>query len=143
MPETRFFCAVCGTALKAAAGSADDLVECPSCSCVVPVPSRVKIGCTAAGAHVFPPDVLAVEVKFRCGGCKSKLRADGRWEGRSIKCPECGAKLSVPRWSSAAVEESPSLRDALAPLATAMPCLSSAEVEFLSEPADVRPKLAC
>lgn len=142
MPETRFFCAVCGTALKAAAGSPDDLVECPSCSCVVPVPSRVKIGRSAGCAHVFPPDVLAVEVKFLCSGCKNKLRADGRWEGRSIKCPECGTKLTVPRWSVAAGEASPLLRDALAPLATATTCLSTAEVEFLSEPATARPKVA-
>ena len=135
MSDTRFFCAICGTALKAAADWPGDLAECPACSSIVPVPGRMKAGC----AHVFPPDVLAVEVKFLCGSCKRKLRADGRWEGRSIKCPECGAKLSVPRWSSAAGETAP---DASAPVATAMTCLSAAEVEFLSGTMATRTKVA-
>ena len=142
MTETRFFCAVCGTALKAAAESPDNLVECHSCSHVVPVPNRVKTGRTPGCAHVFPPDVLAVEVKFRCGSCKNKLRVDGRWEGRSVKCPQCGARLTVPRWSGTPGDDAPPLRGASSPNAIPTTQLSTAEVEFLSEPAATRPKVA-
>jgi DNA-directed RNA polymerase subunit RPC12/RpoP len=96
----------------------------------------------AGSPHVFPPDVLAVEVKFLCGACKNKLRADARWEGRSIKCPVCSEKARVPRWSRQAEEKIVQLRDPHAPVAPAKVGLSVAEVEFLSGSTVARPRMA-
>src|SRR5471030_1717752 len=90
MPTIRFFCVICGTALQGNTDANDDVIECHSCARQVPVPRLANLPDRTAGcAPAFPPDVLALEVKFLCTACRSPLRADARWEGRHVVCPVC------------------------------------------------------
>jgi DNA-directed RNA polymerase subunit RPC12/RpoP len=86
----------------------------------------------------FPPEILAVEVKFLCTSCQSRLGADARWQGRGVLCPVCGDKTRVPLWSnipgwSPTPETS---QGAKAPLTVK---LSSEEIAFLSQPTAANP----
>src|SRR5262245_38158370 len=102
MSTIRFFCVICGTALEGKASAHGDVVECHACARQVPVPGLVKMpGGTVECAPVFPPDVLALEVKFLCTSGRSPLRADARWEGRKVVCPVCKDSTQIPRWSQA------------------------------------------
>lgn len=92
-------------------------------------------------APVFPPDVLELEVKFLCAFCNNRLRADARWEGRSVICPVCSEKTGVPRWSagfrwSGVNHETdiPDVRPASAPR------LSEDEIAFLTDAATAIPE---
>lgn len=146
MPHYRFYCVICGNAMKASLDSTDDVVECPTCARVVPVPKLAPL----AGQHadcvpVFPQEVLSLEVKFLCTACNNRLRADARWEGRAVTCPVCTEKTRVPRWSTVARwsrmrEESPPPVPAAgaSPEAAAI-SLSREEIAFLSDPAPARP----
>ena len=68
MATVTFFCAICGSVISIASPD-DSLVQCPDCSHVVPVPASVSAAPEFAEAMgVFPEGVLALEVKFRCGG---------------------------------------------------------------------------
>lgn len=101
MPTTHFFCVICGAALRASSDSPDDLMECHACSRYVPVPRPAGLREESAGyLPVFPPEVLELSVKFQCTRCESWLRADARWEGRGVSCPDCGDKTTIPRWSA-------------------------------------------
>ncbi len=141
MPTIRFFCVICGTALHAPSDSPKNIVECPSCSRSVPVPGPV--GLTSRLSHcppVFPPEVLDLEVKFLCSSCNHRLRADARWEGRSVVCPVCSEKIGVPRWSAGLrwadmgdEAETPPVRKASATGGAAALKLSEDEIAFLSE----------
>jgi DNA-directed RNA polymerase subunit RPC12/RpoP len=145
MPTIRFFCVICGTTLTAPADSPKNIVECPSCSRCVPVPRPVGLtGRLTRCAPVFPPDVLELEVKFLCAFCNNRLRADARWEGRSVICPVCSEKTGVPRWSAGFrwsgvnhETDTPDVRAASTP-ATA-PRLSEDEIAFLTDPATAIP----
>ena len=95
-----------------------------------------SVGCVT----VFPPEILAVEVKFLCTSCQSRLGADARWEGRGVTCPVCGDKTHVPRWSNVsqwprAADVAPGAKTPGIPDAS----LSSEEIEFLSHPAPANP----
>lgn len=140
MPTIRFYCVICGTAMKTSSDSPDDVVQCPSCSRRVPVPRLTSLSGRFAGCvPVFPPEVLDLEVKFLCTSCRNRLRADARWEGRNVVCPVCSKKTAVPRWSrvpmwsrapEAAVAASRPDRPGNE---TAVVSLSPEEIEFLSE----------
>jgi hypothetical protein len=85
--------------------------------------------------------VLDLEVKFLCGFCNNRLRADARWEGRSVICPVCSEKTGVPRWSAGFrwsgvnhETDTPDVRPASTPGATA-PRLSEDEIAFLTDQA--------
>jgi transcription elongation factor Elf1 len=69
--------------------------------------------------RVFPRGVLALDLKFLCPSCNTKLAIDARWEGTAVTCPTCRNTAQVPRWSHRAA---PVVR------------LSVDEVHFLSEP---------
>ena len=135
MPTIRFFCIICGTGLRGTSDSRDHVTECPSCTRRVPVPQLADIhGDSGNYAPVLPPDVLELSVKFLCAACRSPLRADARWEGRTVVCPVCGDKTGVPRWSR--VTHWPRSQDSgkgtpssVAPDATK---LSEDEIAFLS-----------
>jgi len=89
---------------------------------VVPVPAPISVAPEFAEAMgVLPAGVLALEVKFRCGGCSCKLQIDARYEGRSVECPECRHEARVPIWSRR-----------LAPPGR----LIAAEIDFLTAPAE-------
>jgi len=96
---------------------------------------------TRAGAVVFPPEVLAMEVKFLCTSCKSRLGADARWEGRGVICPVCGDRTRVPRWSACTL--GPRMADGAESAKTMRfsdAKLSSEEIAFLSEAASSPPR---
>ena len=141
MPTIRFFCVICGTALKATTDTPTGVVECHSCARHVPVPVLANAPGHAAGcAPVFPPEVLALELKFLCTSCQSRLGADARWEGRGVICPVCGDRTRVPRWSGVAewprtAETAQKTRAPGIPDAT----LSSEEIAFLTHPAPQNP----
>ena len=152
MPLFRFYCVICGTSMKAPAETTDDIIECPNCARVVPVPRFTSLSGQMTGCGpAFPPEVLDLEVKFLCTACKSRLRADARWEGRGIVCPVCAEKVRVPRWSdvsrwSAAPGEKPAPAGRVPAPAGRVPAsadaaavsLSREEIEFLSEAAPTR-----
>jgi len=128
MPTIRFFCVICGTALKGTTDSPTGVIECHACARHVPVPKLADAAGSAAGCvPAFPPEVLAVEVKFLCTSCKSRLGADARWEGRGVICPVCGDRTRVPRWSDTQWpgESAPRFPDA---------ALNCEEIAFLSQP---------
>ena len=136
MPTIQFFCVICGTALHGKTDAHDDVIECHSCAHQVPVPRLVKMPGRLAGcAAVFPPDVLALEVKFLCTACQSPLRADARWEGRGVICPVCGDKTGVPHWSEFTQRTRTADFSGTAKL-------SSEEIEFLSQSVPASPGAA-
>lgn len=131
MTSTHFFCANCGVGLTVGAESAGRTIECPGCRRTVPVPHPTR-GCLP----ILPPEVLALELKFLCPGCGAKLRIDARLEGDTVPCPKCAQATKVPRWSLPG--------DAISqPRAGRVVQLSTAEIEFLSSPAEmVQPRAA-
>jgi DNA-directed RNA polymerase subunit RPC12/RpoP len=132
MPTIRFFCVICGTALRGTSDALENVIECHGCARHVPVPKPVDVATRGTGCtHAFPTEVLALEVKFLCTACRSPLRADARWEGRSVVCPVCGNKAAVPRWSNAPRWPRP---DEAAPASATAVALSPEEIEFLSTP---------
>lgn len=150
MSTTRFFCIICGTALRTPVDWKHELLQCHSCSCHVPVPRLVDVKGQVTGClPVFPVEVLELTVKFRCGKCRKRLRVDARWEGRVVACPVCKTGTEVPRWSTMPVwrhsaeagEETPppALRS---PIIAEAATLSSEEVDFLSAPASRDPAAA-
>ena len=139
MPTIRFFCVICGTALTGIADTPAGVVVCHSCARHVPVPRLVDVPGPSVGCvPVFPPEILAVEVKFLCTSCRSRLGADARWEGRGVICPVCGDKTTVPRWSSV---EAWLLTAETANKKTAAGTvrLSTEEIDFLSQPTPAVP----
>ena len=138
MPTIRFFCVICGTALKRTTDTPTGVVECHSCARHVPVPRLADApGLSARCAPAFPPEILAVEVKFLCTSCQSRLGADARWEGRGVICPVCGDKTQVPRWSR--VSQWPRAEAGAKGTGSADATLSSEEIAFLSSPAPTNP----
>ena len=125
MSSIRFHCAICGTGLSAGAESNGSVIECPSCRHVVPVPARVRAPAAMEGLALLPHGVLALEIKFLCPDCQTKLRIDARLEGQSVTCPKCAHEIRIPHWSTAAPSRQPQ------PLSR-MAELSEAEIEFLS-----------
>ncbi len=138
MPTIRFFCVICGTALKGTTDTSTSVVECHSCSRHVPVPMLADVSGSSAGAvPVFPPEILALEVKFLCNSCQSRLGADARWEGRGVICPVCGDKTQVPRWSR--VSQWPRAEAGAKTPTLGNVTLSSEEIAFLTPPAPTIP----
>lgn len=130
MADIHFFCALCGRGITLSAKHAGELVECDGCQRVVPVPGFAPPkGGLRDWLPALPPEILAVEIKFLCGGCGAKLRIDARWEGRRLKCPLCSTEGRVPTWS----REWNAKTDL-------MPALSPEEIAWLSgDDADVKP----
>jgi DNA-directed RNA polymerase subunit RPC12/RpoP len=122
MADIHFFCALCGEGITLNGRHAGELVECGRCQRVVPVPGFTPPrGGLRDWLPAFPPEILAVEIKFLCGGCGSKLRIDARWEGRRLKCPNCASDGRVPVWSRALTEET-----------NLLPALTREEIAWLS-----------
>ncbi len=142
MPTNRFFCIFCGTVLEGTTDPCADVIVCPSCAHHVPVPRLADIPSGADGCGpVFPSEVLELSLKFLCSGCRSPLRADARWEGRTIKCPACHEKITIPRWSG--VARWPKSSDAEKSTQKSAPSsgvrLSMDEIDFLSTAAAGKP----
>src|SRR6188472_599795 len=126
MNEIQFFCNVCGASLSARAKSAGGFCDCPHCRRVAPIPVSVD-----HTGPAYPPDILGIEIRFRCHCCGRKLRVDARNQGESFKCPACSGPTKVPCWSGALppiVAESP-LR-----VNEVLERLSAEECQFLCNP---------
>ena len=137
-----FFCVICGTALQASSDSPDDLVQCRACARHVPVPRLLNL--LSHGREyppVLPAEVLELSVVFHCTKCQSRLRADARWEGRGMSCPDCGAKALIPRWSDGPLWP-PTWKAKRAlpkPINLEAATLSAEEIDFLSGQAPRNP----
>ena len=128
MADIRFHCVICGHGLEIASELADGLMECSNCARVVPIPSPFTRPHGEAGfLPALPPDILAIEIKIRCGTCERKIQLDARWEGRVVTCPVCAKEIRVPEWS----------RPPRAAARSAVMPLSAEELEFLSAPVAV------
>jgi hypothetical protein len=79
-----------------------------------------------------PQEIIALELKFLCRECATKLIIAVRWQGHRLKCPHCGARVVVPDCSEI-LRGKTQVGDAGAGLAPIAPRLTSAEVEFLSQ----------
>ncbi len=133
MATIRFFCVICGTALKGTTETLGDVVECDACRRHVPVPKIRDMAVSGTGcAPALPPEVLSLEVKFLCASCRSPLRTDARGEGCSVVCPVCGEGTAIPRWSNASRWPR---HDEPARTMPGAATLSAEEIEFLSKPA--------
>src|ERR1051325_2635729 len=44
----------------------------------------------------FRDTLITRVIKFRCSGCRQKIRADGELAGRSGRCPHCEQRLTIP-----------------------------------------------
>ena len=147
MPTICFYCVICGTALHASSESADDLMQCRSCSRHVPVPRLSSLlGKGREYLPVFPPEVLELTVKFHCTKCGSRLGADARWEGRGMACPDCGAGIRIPRWSMGPGWARVAAADSRVPMPPTRSAadleaatLSNEEIAFLSAPDSEKP----
>jgi DNA-directed RNA polymerase subunit RPC12/RpoP len=65
---------------------------------MVPVPSHAALpGEITCAVPALPPEILAVEVKFACEACNSKLGIDIRMAGLLVTCPVCSARIRAPR----------------------------------------------
>jgi phage FluMu protein Com len=66
-------------------------------------------------------------IQFRCAQCNKLLQTGDETAGRRVKCPECGAVLTVPQQSTAAPPPSaPGGQDPFAPRAAVNPYQSPA-----------------
>ena len=88
------------------------------------------------------PVVLAIEIKFLCPACDSKLRTDVRMAGRRTHCTVCGHPLTVPSPAAAGAGKGvredgdrPSMGTAGEPSVAGV--LSAHEVAFLTGPSQV------
>lgn len=96
--EIRFFCALCGSSLTAAAIHAGGTVKCVACGEMAPVPKAGRK--EMASRHSwFGPEIVGVDVAFLCRGCDCKLIADAHLEGEAFACPRCGTEARVPSLS--------------------------------------------
>jgi predicted RNA-binding Zn-ribbon protein involved in translation (DUF1610 family) len=97
---------------------------------------------TAEDAVALPPGVLGLDLKFLCRECGTKLIIDARWQGRRMNCPQCGTAAVVPQCADF-LKPSDSSRNATPVSGVAPPAwsLSHAEVEFLSAPGEVAPRV--
>ena len=148
MSTVHFYCVLCGTALETSSESQHDLLKCRGCARNVPVPRRADAtGDFRRYAHVFPPDVLELLVKFQCTACGAVLYADARCEGREVVCSSCRVRTGIPCWSNlldgprfaeaGAITRMRSNRSAARGEA---PMLSPEEIEFLRGPRSDKPE---
>lgn len=125
MAEHGFHCVNCGMRLEITSDLAGGVMECSGCLHVVPVPSfftrpHEDAGCVAA----LPTGILSIEIKILCGICDTKIRLEGRLEGKMVTCPVCSSQIRVPEWS----------RPAGVIKRGNVTALSAEEIEFLSAP---------
>ncbi|MEP6672321.1 MAG: hypothetical protein ABJF10_24365 [Chthoniobacter sp.] len=149
MPAVQFYCVLCGSALQTSSDSRYDLTKCPCCSRYVPVPRPVNLtGDFSRYQPVLPPEVLGLSVKFQCTTCGVVIAADARCEGRQLRCDDCGAKTTVPRWSNVAswrfseAGQIARLRAARPPVRVEPPTLSVDEIDFLRGTESRKPEAA-
>lgn len=90
--DLKFLCTACKNRLRVDARLEGRKISCPVCNERTTVPRW-------SDTRGLPLEVLELEVKFHCGLCRNKLRADARLAGRGVACPVCSGKIEVPRWT--------------------------------------------
>ena len=102
MEDFEFFCVLCGQSLCASLDLAGTVGECPTCLSMVPIP---RAGSQAGELPLEPvapcPEILSIEIVYRCEHCHKPLQVDARWQGLTHNCPACAAETRIPRWSDA------------------------------------------
>jgi hypothetical protein len=133
MDEIHFFCVICGESLCAKAKSAGGFCDCPRCERVVPIPGYPSDpGRLVNSAPAYSPRILAIEIKFLCDHCGSRLRVDARCQGRMRACAVCREETKVPEWSGG--QPSMPLDELFTFQTASLARLSAEEREFLSTP---------
>jgi len=95
MNEVHFYCVFCGSPMKAGDDFQTDVRECARCFRVVPVPPG-PAGVSSQWPQVYPADIIAIEIKFPCTQCGSKLEVDAREAGATVYCPICTSEIKAP-----------------------------------------------
>jgi len=93
--EVHFYCVLCGVPMKAGSELAENVCECPRCFRFVPVPPESAKE-SPQWPQIYPPDVIAIEIKFPCSECGSKLEIDARSAGDTVYCPICTSAIKSP-----------------------------------------------
>ncbi len=133
MDEIPFFCVICGESLCAKAKSAGGFCDCPRCQHVVPIPGYPqRPGQFGYPTAAYMPGILAIEVKFLCGHCGSRLRVDARCQGLMRACSVCREQTLVPKWSGA--PQPAAAEEVLTFQTEPLGSLTAEEREFLSAP---------
>lgn len=129
MEDFEFFCVICGQSLCASLDLAGGVGECPTCLSMVPIPGYGSQTREAGwSTDAVSPEILSIEIVYRCEACGKPLQVDARWQGILHDCPECAAETRVPKWSGALGNSSkPS-----SPPASHPAHLTADEVEFLT-----------
>jgi len=131
MDNLSFSCVSCGHIMTIGREFSGARVECSECRQLTAVPG-LRMGSVRKldPEAVLPPEILGIEIKFRCEHCSSKLMSDFRWQGRTIDCPRCERRVQVPRCTEVLTEsEAVSAHSSSSPA----PRLSPEELAFLSE----------
>jgi len=127
MNDSKIFCVFCGASISAKAGSTSDVLECPACSHLTPIPPAPGKE-SLRWAPIYPPDIVAVDVIFHCPKCETRLGSDARTAGTHVYCPPCGTRVQVPHLHQLIL----STAEEKKPLPAAEATLSAAELEFLN-----------
>ncbi len=90
--RSRVRCA-CGKALRVSRQYAGKTVVCPQCGAAVAVPGD---GPAAASGTRRPLSRTDDFIRLRCA-CGKRIKVPGRYAGRSGTCPQCGARIRIPR----------------------------------------------
>ena len=107
MEDFEFFCVFCGQSLCASLDLAGTIGECPTCLSMVPIPRGGSPGSELALEGVAHcPEILSIEIVYRCEHCRKPLQVDARWQGLTHDCPACAVETRIPRWSGAAPDRS-------------------------------------
>lgn len=110
---------------------AGDVLPCPKCARLVPVPPLPGEN-SLRWAAMYPPDIVAVDVIFHCPKCDARLGSDARTAGNHVYCPPCGSKVKVPHLAHLILPPAPGARAAKMDFAAPAVKLSREEVEFLN-----------
>lgn len=102
--------------------------ECPACSRLMPVPPK-PADHPDEWPTLYPPNVIAVEIIFRCPACEARLSIDVSNAGTQVQCPPCKQTITVPQVTRPPTSRRTETARVNLPLVAR---LSPQEIEFLS-----------
>lgn len=130
MSDISFFCVLCGGKLTAQNAAAGGSLECVHCGEPVPIPG----GSRSQPPGFNSPEILAVEIKFLCPGCGSRLGIDSSRGGEEIHCPPCGQPVTVPHLSTSGQGREPRIPPQPDLERRKIHLLTNDEIAFLTTP---------
>jgi DNA-directed RNA polymerase subunit RPC12/RpoP len=90
-------CLKCGRPIAAQRGWVGQEVQCPHCAAPLCVPPPRDDG---QPVRAIPPRIVPpLRFNFACPRCESQLESDTGPMGQVGKCPTCGARFVIPRFS--------------------------------------------